>query len=132
MSTQDHLTTTFLRSHETESRYLEQRKRRVHDPKNNPPFEPRIDNAIREFDHWFIIENDFPYDAIATTHHLLFTKRKVAFEWDLLTQEEREELEYLKKEFFNNEYDVFYENLPKGQTLRSHFHLHLLILKRSQ
>lgn len=131
MSTQDHLTTTFLRSAETEARYLEQRKRRVNDPEHNPPFSPTVNNAIREFDHWFIIENDFPYDAIATTHHLLFTKRKVAFEWDLLSSEERSELEKLKKEFFNHEYDVFYENLPKGQTLRSHFHLHLLILKRS-
>ncbi len=127
----DHLTTTFLRSSETENKYFKERKKRVDDPKNNPPFSPTENDAIEVFKYWMIIPNDFPYDAIATKHDMLFTRRKVAFDWSLLTDEELQELMELKKGFINDTYDVFYENLPRGQTLPSHFHLHLLTLKRS-
>ncbi|MCD8528164.1 MAG: HIT domain-containing protein [Candidatus Pacebacteria bacterium] len=125
------MTTTFLRTPETEARYFAQRKLRMEQPDRYPPFSPTLADALREFDHWFIVENDFPYDAIATTHHLIFTKRHIPFEWALLNQAERDELEHLKKTVFATEYEVLYENLPKGQTVPTHFHLHLLILKRS-
>lgn len=123
------ITRTFLRTDETMTRYMqidEERKAKniVFDPYENP--------KIKEFTHWAIVNNDFPYDAVATTSHMIFTKRSIPFDWKLLTKEEKEEFEHLKETYLKDNYDVVYENLPKGQTIPGHFHLHLLVLKREE
>lgn len=127
----DHLTTTFLRSPEMEARYLEQRKLRTKHPELYPPFSPTEKDALKVFDYWMIIPNDFPYDAVAEQHDMLFTRRPVVFDWDLLTPQELHELQDLKKSYIADTYDVLYENLPRGRTVPGHFHLHLLKLRRS-
>lgn len=76
------------------------------------------------------MENKYPYDAVATTSHILATKREVSFDWSLLNSEEKNEFEEIKKNYLVNHYDVIWENLPKGQTIPGHFHLNLLVLKR--
>ncbi len=125
-----HITRTFVRSEDTMNKYMEmiQKRAKMKNPPN--PFEDLESMALKTFKHWVIIPNDFPYDAIATTNHLLFTRRKVAFNWDLLTKEEIDELTQLKNGYIADNYDVVWENLPSGQTAPGHFHLHLLILKR--
>jgi len=126
----DHLPTTLLRSPKTEAHYLEQRKLRAENSELYPPFSPTEKDAIEVFDHWMIIPNDFPYDAVSIQHDMLFTRRPAVFDWDLLNQEELKELSLLKKTHIAESYDVFYENLPKGRTVPGHFHIHLLKLKR--
>jgi hypothetical protein len=127
----DNLTVTFLRTPETEAKYLEQRRLRTEHPELYPPFSPTEKDAVKIFDHWMIIPNDFPYDAITDQHDMLFTRRPVVFDWDLLTQQELDELHIIKKTYIADTYDVFYENLPRGRTVPGHFHLHLLKLRRS-
>jgi hypothetical protein len=63
---------------------------------------------------------------------MIVTKRIVPFDWRLLTPEEEKEIEFLKETYLNEHYEVVWENLPKGQTVPGHFHLHLLVLKRSE
>jgi hypothetical protein len=123
---------TFLRSEETMDRYIAHAAERakIENPPN--PFENIEEMAIKSFNHWVIVPNEFPYDAIATTSHLLFTKRTVPFDWTLLNTDELEELESLRKTYLNEHYDLIWENLPKGQTVPGHFHLHVLILKREK
>ena len=123
---------TFLRSNATMDKYIQAGKERAKMSNPPNPFADLDAIALKTFKYWIIVPNDFPYDAIATTSHLLFTKRKVAFDWSLLTQEEIAELESLRKTYFNEHYDLLWENLPKGQTVPGHFHLHLLTLRREK
>ncbi len=121
---------TFVRSDAMMDKYIASIKARAKMENPPNPFEDIESIALKKFKHWVIIPNDFPYDAIATTNHLLFTRRKVAFSWDLLTKDEIDELNHLKKTYIADNYDAIWENLPSGQTVPGHFHLQLLILKR--
>lgn len=73
------MTGTCTRTPETMQKYFEMNEAHRNNPEAFPPFDPYAKPVIKEFEHWFIIENDFPYDAIATVNHMIFTKRKVAF-----------------------------------------------------
>lgn len=126
------MTKTFVRSEETMAKYLEFARIRKEKGIAVNPFKDWKDYIIKEFDYWYIIPNDFPYDAIATVNHMIAPKREVAFDWRLLTPEEEKELDYLKETYINEHYDVVWENLPKGQTVPAYFHLHLLVLKREE
>lgn len=124
------VTRTFLRTDEMMSKYMQESEKRHASGTIVNPFANWNDSLVKEFQHWVIIKNDFPYDAIATISHMISTKREVAFDWDLLNEEELSEFASLKKGYIKDNYDVLFENLPKGQTFPGHFHLHLLVLKR--
>ncbi len=96
------------------------------------PLQHLIEKPIKEFKYWLIIENEFPYDAIAELHHMLVPKRSVAFDWDLLSREELEEYNFIRKEYLPELYELIWENLPKNRTIPEHFHVHLLRLKRTK
>ena len=119
---------TKVRTPETMEKYI-----KFNDDLKTGKVKPKLvnleDRAVKKFRHWIILENDFPYDAIASVSHMIFTKRKVVFDWDFLSQEEKDELNHLKKTYLKDHYDVLYENLPSGQSITGHFHLHLLVLK---
>ncbi len=117
---------TPVRTNETLLKYL---KYIASNPSNNP-FEDAEKRAIKNFNYWVIVENDFPYDAIAKDHHLLVTKRVVPCEFRLLNKDEIEEFYYIKENYIKENYEVLWENMPKGQSVNEHFHVHLLNLKR--
>lgn len=124
------MTGTCTRSPETMKKYFETNEKRKTHPEAFPPYNVYAQPVIKDFNYWFIVANDFPYDAIATVNHMIFTKREVPFRWELLSSEERAEYEEIKRTYISDKYDVVYENLPSGQTKPGHFHLHLLVLKR--
>ena len=126
------ITKTFLRSEETMRKYFEF-SQKVKEGKEKSDFDTDLEKiAIKKFKYWMIIENKFPYDVIADISHMLLPIRKVAFNWDLLSREERDELEELKKTYIQENYDVIYENTVRGMTIPKWFHLHLLVLKREE
>jgi hypothetical protein len=129
---QKKVTRTFLRTEQGMSEYMRiSEERRIKGEKVNI-FSEWEKSLIKEFKHWVIIKNEFPYDAIAKTSHMLSTKREVAFDWNLLNEEEIKEFNELKNNYIKENYEVLWENLPKGQTQPGHFHLHLLVLKREE
>ncbi len=83
--------------------------------------------AIQEFKHWRILLNDFPYDVIASTHHLIVPR--VHKTEHLLTEEERVELIHLKETVLDNVYEFVFETLPSQKSIPKHFHLHLVVIK---
>lgn len=83
--------------------------------------------TLKEFEHWKIVLNDFPYDRIAKTHHMLIPYRHV--QEGGLNEEEFKELRKIKETYVNTEYDWIMEPVPKGKTIPSHFHLHLILGK---
>lgn len=120
-----------MRSPEMMKNYFNHTEMRKKNPPEYPAFEGPDEEIIADFKYWFIVKNNFPYDSIAETHHMIVSKRKFALDWDLVNKEEMDELSRLKKTgyIFKN-YDVFLENLPTGQTVPGRFHIHLIKLIR--
>ncbi len=126
------ITRTFLRSDKMMTKYIEvMREREAKGIKYNP-FLSEDELIIKEFKHWVILENEFPYDAIAAVSHMLATKRDIPLDWKSLNTEEMEEFNEIQDTYLSEHYDALWENLPKGQTIPRHFHLHLLVLKREE
>lgn len=124
------VTKTFLRSPETMEKYIKFSEEMKEKGITPDPYKDWREDMVKEFNYWVIKENKFPYDAVATVSHMLSTKRDVVFDWNLLNEDELNELKELKNTYIKDNYDVFYENLPKGITVPTHFHLHLIVLKR--
>jgi diadenosine tetraphosphate (Ap4A) HIT family hydrolase len=110
-----------LRSLETEKIYQSFLK----DPKPKECFLCRA-KPIKEFENWKIVENEFPYDGIATQSHILALKNhKIESDFN---EEEKLELIKIKKDL-GLDYDMIIENGTHNQSIPQHFHLHLIVLK---
>lgn len=78
----------------------------------------------KDFKHWKVVENEFPYDGIAKRHHMLVPKRKVAIDLQL-TPDELDEM-FLIKRILGKEYDAYTENPMHGRSVKEHYHVHLI------
>jgi len=98
--------------------------------KDNPVFTDTCvlcDRApLHEFTWWKIIENAFPYDRIASTHHMLMPKRHTLE--SELTPDEKSELERIKESGLDA-YQFIIEPTRALKSIPSHFHLHLIVCK---
>jgi len=83
--------------------------------------------SIKDFQFWRLVENSFPYDQIAKTHHMLVPVRHVPE--DGLTVDELAELKMIKGVFINAAYDWIIEATYKNKSIPDHFHLHLIVGK---
>ena len=81
---------------------------------------------LQQFGKWKIIGNDFPYDRVASLHHMLVPLRHVAE--TMLTNEERDELLEIKRNSLKA-YEYSLEATPGTLSIPEHFHLHLLDIK---
>lgn len=81
----------------------------------------------RTFTHWKIVPNDFPYDRIAHRHDMIVSRRHTQ-EPNLL-EEERTELEMIKREYIDTTYEWIMEPTFHQKSVPGHFHLHLLVTK---
>ena len=85
------------------------------------------DLLAKEYSHWVILKNRYPYDAIASRHDLLCPKRHIS-DREELTINELAELREIRKA--NSDiYSFEMWNYPSKQTHKVHFHLHLLVFK---
>jgi len=114
---------TSLRTPEGKKKYQEYLK--TEDLSNSCPLCDK--EPVKSFGFWKIIENNFPYDQIAKTHHMLLPVRH-ASEKELRTGE-WEELNMIKESFLNAEYDWIIESTHENKSIPWHFHLHLIIGK---
>lgn len=81
----------------------------------------------KQFEHWKIVVNDFPYDTIAARHDMIVPILHVVE--PELTAEEWKELLRLKETILSDEYDYLLEATHKGKSIPAHFHLHLVTAK---
>ena len=105
-----------LRTKATETAYLTFKK----DP-NFMQTEP----SIQDFTYWRIINNNFPYDNVWKTHHMLVPKTKKT-KWSDLSLEEISELATFIDYALPTMYDSIMYNLPHNQSVPEWFHIHLL------
>ncbi|OGI95613.1 hypothetical protein A2917_03630 [Candidatus Nomurabacteria bacterium RIFCSPLOWO2_01_FULL_42_17] len=81
--------------------------------------------SIKEFVHWRIVPNPFPYDAVAKIHHMILPKRHVMY--GELNEEEKMEYESLRWTYVEDNYDFVYQVVIKRQSIPEHFHTSLLV-----
>lgn len=113
-----------LRTPETEAKYQAFKKTKEADGccfcREVEKFEKEEDTAvICTWEHWGLMWNDFPYDAVYDTHHLLFPLRHVDYED--LTLKEIEEYRQIVK---NLDYHQSVENFGERQSQKGHWHIH--------
>lgn len=112
-----------LRTKEGEQRYREHQANHPND--GTCPLCTK--EPLRSFVHWKIILNDFPYDLVAETHHMIIPNRHVT-ESELTADEIREYAE-IKEEVLHKEYDYMIETTRVKKSIPDHFHLHLIVAK---
>lgn len=83
--------------------------------------------AIVDFANWKIITNDFPYDKIASLHHMIVPKRHGTEKE--ITQEEWLEYAKIKAEYLQDHYGYFMEAANRDKSIPNHFHIHLIVVK---
>lgn len=107
-----------MRTDETEARYMVAKANGSLVPLAQVP-------SNREWIHWRLIDNDFPHDRIAKTHHMLLPKRVFP---DLLEMsvEEQMELILLMSTILADDYDSFKINTARQRSVPNHFHIHCL------
>ena len=81
---------------------------------------------LKAYQHWKIIENQFPYDEVATMHNMVVSLRHTSEHG--LTPEEVTEYKKVKMDL-HEEYDMIVENTRMQKSIPGHHHLHLLKLK---
>lgn len=86
-------------------------------------------NPVKDYRYWKIIDNEFPYDEVATVSHMLVPKKHV--KEDKLNLEEFNELEKIKPKI-HEAYDLIIENTHKLKSIPEHYHLHLLEMKERE
>lgn len=88
-------------------------------------------DIVKRYKFWFIVENAYPYDAVAEIHHMLVPKEHMCNEEGLteaMTDEANEIMEELEEK---GVYDCFMRNLTVAQSHPTHLHYHLLKWKRT-
>ncbi len=83
--------------------------------------------SIKNFKYWKILNNDYPWDLIAKTNHMLVSKRHVTYE--KLNQAEKKEYDQIKKNYLEKKYTLLIEVATKEKSIPGHFHVHLIIIK---
>ena len=114
------------RTAETEKKYQEFKKQKVAEIGRSDHLHLPDETVVREFTHWLIIENRFPYDAMASVNHLLVPKRTFS-DYYKADEAEREEYHKIIQELAAEDYyHALVENFPKSRSVTRHNHVHLV------
>jgi diadenosine tetraphosphate (Ap4A) HIT family hydrolase len=90
-----------------------------------------VKNVVKEYEHFLIMKNDFPYSRIAKVNDMLSPKRHVASFYEL-NDAERAELEKIYADLDRGldvnlpRYDQIIKNTTHNMTIPGHVHLHLI------
>jgi len=106
------------RTPETQARYEEEMARRAYH--NDTSCYLCSAPAIKESNNWRLVENEYPYDARYSVHHMLVLKRHAT----LPNAQEAEEL-LMWHLIATRDYDVMVLNLGGTRSIPDHFHVHL-------
>jgi hypothetical protein len=109
-----------LRSQETEARYRADIRDGILERGCKLCEKP----ALKQFAHWKIVINDYPYDSIAEVHDMIVSLRHVRE--DGLSSEELSEYKRIKEEHLMGTYQYILEATHGSQSIPSHYHLHLI------
>lgn len=83
--------------------------------------------ALKQFTYWKITHNNFPYDAIVSTHDMIMPLRHT--DEVGVSKEEWMEFEAIKRDYIHATYSFILENMGSTRSIPKHFHLHLMRYK---
>jgi diadenosine tetraphosphate (Ap4A) HIT family hydrolase len=84
------------------------------------------EKPLKTWKHWYLLPNKFPYSAAFSKHDMLLPYRKIAR--SEMSKQEWDELGKILDEL-EPSYDVTMMNFRSKQSVRDHFHIHLLVYK---
>lgn len=84
------------------------------------------ETIVREFTHWVIIQNRFPYDNMARTNHLLVTRSRVSNLYEASPEIQAEFHTIMQQLATEQNYDARIENFPQTTSAKAHYHIHLV------
>lgn len=80
--------------------------------------------ALKEWNHWRLIENAYPYDLIYKTHHML-----IPITLESKTEKiEHDEFYFIIRDL-EADYDLWFVNMAHRQSVHNLFHVHLACFK---
>ncbi len=88
------------------------------------------EKIIREYTHWYIIPNLFPYDNVAEVHDMLVPKRVFGTLSEANNSERREYETICAQLETEGYYDSLIANFSKHRSVCKHLHLHLIVWKQ--
>ena len=83
-----------------------------------------IKRMVKDFGDWWLIENEWPYDLLFKTHHLLIPMKKVTRFRDLPHITQANYHKVLAK--LEKDYDTYFVNMPLKRTVATHWHCHII------
>jgi len=83
---------------------------------------------VKEYEHWIIRKNKFPYDLLFEKHDMLIPKRLFGYS-DEMTEDEKREYTMILDEVSSG-YDGILENFTHARSVTAHFHPHLFTYKK--
>lgn len=115
-----------LRKPETEARYQEHLKTLPEDycvfcDKEKMKFE----NREADYKYWFVIRNEFEYDAQYKDNFMLVCRRHVESMDELTVAEFKEMMELIRDFSEGGDYDQTILNARPRQSMPKHFHWHI-------
>jgi len=125
MQKQEHWRRLLLRTEKTATAYENAQEEQVAGSTCRLCADPEV---IREYEHWRLMPNRFPYDRLFSKSDMLVLRRH-SDEYGI-REDERAELLELKTSVLVDEYDAFLEQLPKQRSIPHHFHVHLVQYRR--
>ncbi len=122
------MTRNVNRTKETFDAYQEYKKLQRESYTDEFSFHEDVGDIVKEYTHWFIRENKFPYDLIFSKHDMLVPRRVIS-SYEDMTPEELEEYIMIRKEI-SGKYDGILENFTSAKSVQAHFHPHLFVWKK--
>ncbi len=116
----------------TEEKYQDFKKQHKDNPEALELFDFKQETIIRDFTHWMIIKNRFPYDRMARINHMLVSKQPLRTQYDASTEARNELITIMKLLEKEAYYDAYLENFPKTKSVKQHVHIHLICWHNTQ
>jgi len=110
----------------TEEAYQEFKNELNNDPVRLQSFNFEDETILREFEHWVIIRNRFPYDRMARTNDMLVSRRPLPSRHDGSHKEQSEYEDIMQLLAAEDFYDAYMENFPKIKSVKKYVHIHLI------
>ena len=120
------------RSPKSQSDYEQFKKTHQDTPERLHYFDLSNETIIREFTHWVIIKNRFPYDNMAHTNDLLVARESSPDLYSASKEAQTEFREIMQLLAAEGCYDAKIENFPKATSAKAQFHVHLVLWHGSQ
>ena len=114
------------RKPKTAKAYAEFKKQKLAESGRTDHLDLKDETVVKEYIHWLIILNRFPYDAMTSVNHMLVPRRAFEDYYKANEDERKEYHEIIKELAADDYYDAIVENFPKSRSISRHNHVHLI------